>query len=484
MKKMFLLLLCCPVLLPAQSKITITEFSVKPGAPSTVTFTVSWTKNSIDSAWVFVDYNDSGTMTRLPLSDVTASAGRAYMVDGNDRGAWVVAGAAGAFSATVQLVATCRDARPCVPTGVCVYAIDYPPKAEYTAVDKIKFTGTPPFYLEFVGDSPATVSTKDAQGLYTYNSGSKTLKSFTDASGAPVVSKCALPAAQTLTVSAAGYCEGAAGVQFALSGTEIGATYQLIKDNTSVAATLTTTGGAATFSGSHHSGTYSAKTVAGAYCEVPMSGTHTVSVYAVPEAPMVNGASTACTSTNITATPGAGGAGIRWDDNSTTQSRMVTATGSYFAVTTSSAGCTSSSQSLGVTIYHLGTPGAPSAPCGCLDDLYECNYFCYTPATYTTNTDNCSPTCWHAYVAQTDICGNIINEKYGLYRNTTCKNAYNYTKAINFLLPGELPNYQGTANSYCRDELCIGTFVYAQYAFEYYPSGQTRMHITCYCCNK
>jgi hypothetical protein len=180
-------------MLPAQSKITIAEFSVKPGTPSTVTFTVSWTKNSIDSAWVFVDYNNSGTITRLPLSDVTASTGRAYMVDGNDRGAWVVADVSGAFSATVQLVATCRDARPCVPTGACVHAIDYPPVGKYTDTDKIKFTGTPPFYLEFDNDSPATVSTKDAQGLYIYNLESKKLKSFTDATGAPGTFLCALP---------------------------------------------------------------------------------------------------------------------------------------------------------------------------------------------------------------------------------------------------------------------------------------------------
>jgi hypothetical protein len=268
------------VVLAAQSGITISDYSVTPGAPSTVSFTVNWNKDKIDSAWVFVDYNDSGTMTRLPLSGVTASAGSAYMVSGNDQGAWVVADASGAFSATVQLVATCTDARPCVPTGACVYAIDYPPKAEYTAIDKIKFTGTPPFYLEFTdGSTPDTVAVK-TQGSYTCNIGSKTLESFTDASGAPGVLKCAIPAAQTLTVSAAGYCADADGVLFALSGTQSGATYQLIKDNTIVAATLTTTEGPATFSGAHPSGTYSAITLAGAYCAAPMAGTHTVSVYA------------------------------------------------------------------------------------------------------------------------------------------------------------------------------------------------------------
>ncbi|MDR3184699.1 MAG: hypothetical protein LBT49_04770 [Prevotellaceae bacterium] len=188
MKKMFLLLLCCPVVLVAQSGITISDYSVTPGAPATVSFTVSWNKDKIDSAWVFVDYNDSGTMTRLPLSGVTASAGsRAYMVDGNDRGAWVVAGASGAFSATVQLVATCKDARPCVPTGACVYAIDYPPVGKYTAYNEFQFRGTPPFYIWFAeGGSDTHTLSNTAYSLPENLS----IGTFTDASGATGIMDC------------------------------------------------------------------------------------------------------------------------------------------------------------------------------------------------------------------------------------------------------------------------------------------------------
>ncbi|MDR3184047.1 MAG: hypothetical protein LBT49_01375 [Prevotellaceae bacterium] len=112
MKKMFLLLLCCPVVLAAQSGITISDYSVKPGTPATVSFTVSWNKDKIDSAWVVAD-------------------------------------AAGAFSATVQLVATCRNERPCVPTGACVYAIDYPPRGTAVAYNLLKLSGTPPFYVMY-----------------------------------------------------------------------------------------------------------------------------------------------------------------------------------------------------------------------------------------------------------------------------------------------------------------------------------------------
>jgi hypothetical protein len=51
----------------AQNGITITNLSVAPG---TVTFNVYWTKDHptgfvwSDTAWVFVDYNKAGTMTR------------------------------------------------------------------------------------------------------------------------------------------------------------------------------------------------------------------------------------------------------------------------------------------------------------------------------------------------------------------------------------------------------------------------------------
>jgi uncharacterized protein (TIGR02145 family) len=180
MKKLFLLMLLCPVMLPAQ--IAISEFKAAPGA---VTFTVSWNKTPRDSAWVFVDYNKSGTMTRLPLSDVTASAGRAYMVPGNDQGAWVMASNAGAFSATVQLLtATATADFP----GACVYAIDYPPVGNMGG-DKITFTGTPPFYLQLGDGTSLTVSS-----TYTLPA-SNTLMSFTDASGAPgtIIITCTPP---------------------------------------------------------------------------------------------------------------------------------------------------------------------------------------------------------------------------------------------------------------------------------------------------
>ncbi|MDR3184970.1 MAG: hypothetical protein LBT49_06175 [Prevotellaceae bacterium] len=173
MKKLFLLLLCCPVVLAAQNGITISEFKVASG---TVTFTVSWNKTPIDSAWVFVDYNNAGTMTRLPLSGVSASAGRAHMISGNDQGAWVVANTSGNFSATIQLLTT----EVSVFTGACAYAINYPSIGRYTDVNKITFTGTPPFYLTYESDSDTVIKSEATNYKLAYP-----LVSFTDATRAP-----------------------------------------------------------------------------------------------------------------------------------------------------------------------------------------------------------------------------------------------------------------------------------------------------------
>ncbi|MDR3183823.1 MAG: hypothetical protein LBT49_00235, partial [Prevotellaceae bacterium] len=192
MKKLFLLLLCCPVALSAQNGVKISGFSVKPGTPSsTVTFTVSWSpltngKQWSDSVWVFVDYNDAGTMTRLPLSGATLTnsswaAASVTMINGNPNGAWVVGNARtnNNFSATVQLVTNCGDAQSCVPAGLCVYAINYPPLGEYTAANVIKFTGTPPFVLEFVEGGGTTIPHEPAPHTYIYTfPAGKTLKLF------------------------------------------------------------------------------------------------------------------------------------------------------------------------------------------------------------------------------------------------------------------------------------------------------------------
>jgi uncharacterized protein (TIGR02145 family) len=82
-----------------------------------------------------------------------------------------------------------------------------------------------------------------------------------------------------LEVSALGFCEGDAGVTFALSWTDAENSYQLYRDDTAVGAPLEGKGSPATFSGFFEAGTYTAWTVpGGAFCPAEMSGIHIITV--------------------------------------------------------------------------------------------------------------------------------------------------------------------------------------------------------------
>ena len=68
-----LLLFLCPALLSAQNGITVSGLVIEAG---TVTFNVSWKNTDMptpwsDTVWVWVDYNDAGTMKRLPVTTAT-----------------------------------------------------------------------------------------------------------------------------------------------------------------------------------------------------------------------------------------------------------------------------------------------------------------------------------------------------------------------------------------------------------------------------
>jgi hypothetical protein len=105
----------------------------------------------------------------------------------------------------------------------------------------------------------------------------------------------------------------------------------------------------------------------------------TATVNPIPSAPTMAGSSSYCTSGTITATAGSGGNGIKWGDTGSTVSlRTVTTTGTYRAVTTSAAGCTSSSATKSVTIVQKGTSGNDVTACGCADGLNDCSGTCLT----------------------------------------------------------------------------------------------------------
>jgi hypothetical protein len=164
----------------------------------TATFNVSWNKNAMpaaiwsDTVWVFVDYNNNGVMTRLPLLPgatltATSPGGKVIEETGNNKGVWVAGNArsAGSFSATVKLLTATADLN-----GLCAYAINYQPVGEYISGTEISFTGTPPYDLVF-----------KSGGTLTINAGSfvltEALQSFTDMTGAPCSFTCIPPAAPT-----------------------------------------------------------------------------------------------------------------------------------------------------------------------------------------------------------------------------------------------------------------------------------------------
>jgi hypothetical protein len=185
MKKILLLMMCCPAMLAAQNGngVTVSNLNVASG---TVTFNVSWKSAGMptlwsDSVWVFVDYNKNGVMTRLPVTSATATAGIVTKIQSNDKGVWVVGNArsAGSFSATVQLLSATDNL-----SGVCAYASNYPPVGEYTSSAKISFTGTPPYDLVLTSAESGTYTYSINAGYYKLYAG-ETILSFTDKTGAP-----------------------------------------------------------------------------------------------------------------------------------------------------------------------------------------------------------------------------------------------------------------------------------------------------------
>jgi uncharacterized protein (TIGR02145 family) len=212
MKKILLLMMCCPAMLAAQNGngVTVSNLAVHAG---TVTFNVSWKKADMptmwsDTVWVFVDYNKNGVMTRLPVTNATATAGTVTKVQGNDKGAWVVGNArsAGNFSATVKLFASPATADL---AGVCAYASNYPPVGEYTSADEISFTGTPPYNLVLVSAGSGTRTYSINDSYYILYEG-ETLQSFSDKTGAPgtKINECHAPGS-TVTFTAFNPCTGA-----------------------------------------------------------------------------------------------------------------------------------------------------------------------------------------------------------------------------------------------------------------------------------
>jgi hypothetical protein len=371
-KNLLLMMLCCPAILAAQNGVTVSNLAVDAG---TVTFNVSWNKPMpvmlwSDTVWVFVDYNNNGVMERLPVTGGTASAGTVTKIPSNDKGVWVAGNARtnGSFSAAVKLFTAIKDIG-----GACVYGSNYPPVGKYTAADKIEFTGTPPYNIVLKNNSGGTEN-RTENSPYTVPA-SYTIQSFTDKTGAPGTFTCIPSTAYTLTASAAAYCTGST-VTFALSNTTSGRTYRLYKDGVAVMNALTTTGGAATFTGTFAgAGVYTAQVIAeNGNCAAVMTGAHTVSENPVPKITLVNGSGNASQTVNqntaiaamtytasdaatITLRNGSSfptGVTGAASGNSYTISGTPTAAGTYgYSLTAAVGGCTSTAASGTITVIPV-----------------------------------------------------------------------------------------------------------------------------------
>jgi hypothetical protein len=231
----------------------------------------------------------------------------------NNKGVWVAGNARtnSSFSATVKLLTAIKDVG-----GACVYGSNYPPVGKYTATDKIEFTGTPGYDLVFVSDA----TTHTESNSYTVPNG-YTVQSFIDKTGAPGKLECIPSSTYTLVASATAYCAGST-VTFALSNTTSGRTYRLYKDGVAVMNALTTTGGAATFTGTFAgAGIYTAQVIAeGGNCAATMTGTRTVSENPVPKITLVSGSGDASQTVNQ-------GTAITDIVYSTTYSAVITGSG-------------------------------------------------------------------------------------------------------------------------------------------------------------
>ena len=346
--------------------------------------------------WVFIDYNNAGTMTRLPLDPNAATLTQHSATNcpdcGVDRarstadGVWVVGNARteGTFTATVRVVGaglTPTDVARHVSTGMCVYAINYPPVAQYTDDGNIKLTGTPPFYLSYSGGGAATVTRDEAKQSVKLEN---TLVSFTDASLAPGVINCKTPDPQTLESTATVYCADADGVALSLSGSVNGAIYRLWQDG-AAAGSITGNGRPMPFPDRRRQGTYTATVEATAqFCAATLTSQVTVTEVALPATPSVPTPASVCEGNALTFVADGGSGSYDWSGDVSGEGNSLTYTGEKGKY---SASARSLLRYAGTTCYSAyselaeaeiagpGSIGDPSA-CGCAEGD-ACNGYCY-----------------------------------------------------------------------------------------------------------
>jgi hypothetical protein len=207
------------------------------------------------------------------------------------------------------------------------------------------------------------------------------------------------------------------------------------------------------------SDTYYAVTTTDAGCESSPAPV-TITINTVPGVPTMSGGGTQCGGTkSITATAGTNGNGIRWDNGTTAASRSV-GTGTYYALTTSAAGCESGTASVAVTINQQGGNGQSASPCGCVAGTTNCSNTCRTTRTYTTDDGTCTGTCGKRYQQQRNQCDIVTNSTYSIVDDATCTTgcqAVYSSSCTNGESKATYSNTSGPMTTSLCDENCKGT---------------------------
>jgi hypothetical protein len=393
-KNLFLfLMIILPSTLVAQN-VTVTNLQVTEGTPSTVTFDVSWEKPApetvwMDSAWVFVDYNKAGKMTRLLISGGTLTshtantgaspdAGKLIILTGNDRGAWATGDAwkQGNFSAEVMLLSDEEHI-----AGACAYASGYPPVSNWLSDTKLGFTGTPMYEITLTDGS--TTVTVEAGSTFLLPC-SYTVSSFTDATGAPGIIKCLAPTGLTLATPFTTVCPGESVIltasatgaaSYSINGTDWQASPVF-----NVAPTSTT----------HY--TLYAQTEEG--CVTSVANAAVVTVNPLPADLTLTAAPTAiCAGASSTLTASATNGYEFSINNSTWQTTTVfnvtpTSTTPYTLYVKTTASCLATkTNAASVAITPKGGNNQAATACGCATGLIDCCGTC-------TASSSCKCTTW------------------------------------------------------------------------------------------
>jgi uncharacterized protein (TIGR02145 family) len=320
----------------AQSHIKITPAGTTYTNSPAIKFYVGWNNIPQDGRthntkiWVFIDYlkvenhRDAGNWTRATIAGISAGT-----LEPGGQGFWLQ-GNTGAYNQEVTVTLSGMPPK----FKWCVFATDFPPVAEFTNSNNIRFHGSAPFTITYSDQSVAGNLPKTS---YTPLQGKK-IKTVTDATGCPGMVK------YTMTAPAlnggGSYC--AASATLTCPG-EAGISYQLHRNGAATGAVQSGTGSVLTWTVTN-SGSYMLSATHTATASTAAGNQAVLAFYEAPTAPtgLVTSATTICpaipTPSTLTAIGGSKGAGAvyEWGTGTTPGSNPLnpaTTTANTYAVT-------------------------------------------------------------------------------------------------------------------------------------------------------